>query len=123
MVVVARVCHIVQRKTRRIGTAIILHLLCSCYNRGSSPEAPFNADDAIPLLISEAAMSTIFSSPHRRRRLDQAIANLQAEGYTLVERSEFHALLEKQTRRLFMTRRQQIRLEVDQFGMVQRKTV
>lgn len=66
-------------------------------------------------------MSTIFSNPLRRRRLDQAIENLLLEGFTLIERTDLRAVLERKRQRfLVIPQREVIILEVDAFGHIKR---
>ncbi len=67
-------------------------------------------------------MQTVFSQPHRRRVLDQAIANLLREGYEIVERSDLRAVLRRTSYRLLIPREVRIILEVDAYGRVQRIT-
>ncbi len=67
-------------------------------------------------------MQTIFSQQHRRRVLDQAVANLVREGYEIVERSDLRAVLRRTSYRLLIPREVRIVLEVDAYGRVQRVT-
>lgn len=66
-------------------------------------------------------MQTILSDHYRKARLDQAIINLETEGYEVVARAPCQATLRRVTYRLFLRREERVTLEVDPFGRILRR--